>query len=640
MKHTSILFLLFSFGFCYAQTNSKPENPLFQIIENGKTGFINSTGQVIIQPAFRSAGDFSEGLAHARINGTYGYIDRTGNFLIQPQFDYAMPFSEGLALVYKAGVPFFINKKGEKEFESNFDDMGSFKNGRAVVRAKSGKQGYINKQGKLFIDTVYEVIKPFVSGLAVVWNPKQSQAGVIDTLGNFVIPFGKYAGISDYADGYFKAEIHADPSDSIKGYQYYSTIIDRTGKTVISVADKNYCRIAENVHCGLAQVYLSKRTKNKESYQGYINMKSEISINDTNYIYVNDFSGNRAFVQDKDQRYSMINTEGKIISQEKYHAVHDKGFRNGVTFVKDANWKWGMIDTNANYIIKPQFRFINDAGLIDDYFFFSEENTNEESDYEDLSGVALRDGTILIGPIMEEYDSKGFKDGLLKCVVGGRMMYFDKTGKKVWHAAEDKSKQIENLNIDFMNRGYFQAYSKPSKKDLGGFGGSGNIPKKNAGSDNFTPGVLSVIVRPEMKATVYGLYNGMKVFVANASGKEISFNAQDSRLYMKVQALNAKGEWKDIEYLPSSWCGNSYHTLTLEPKHHWNFIMPVYEGDLKTKLRVELKYLDPDHKPKDEDEEQKEITVYSNEFEGSVNEGQFWRIRKYYPQGLMDPYND
>ncbi|MBL7973292.1 MAG: hypothetical protein JNJ85_00170 [Candidatus Kapabacteria bacterium] len=108
---------------------------------------------------------------------------------------------------------------------------------------------------------------------------------------------------------------------------------------------------------------------------------------------------------------------------------------------------------------------------------------------------------------------------------------------------------------------------------------------------------------------------------------------------MKVQALNSKGEWKDIEYLPSSWCGNSYHTLTLNSKHYWTFLTPVYEGEFKTKLRIELKYIDPTDKS-EKRRDKNEITVYSNEYEGSINPGQFWNKREYYPSGLMDPYND
>lgn len=240
---------------------------------------------------------------------------------------------------------------------------------------------------------------------------------------------------------------------------------------------------------------------------------------------------------------------------------------------------------------------------------------------------------------MQEFNRNGFQNGLLTCMTNNKLTYINHEGKIIWQESDNKIKRLKNLNIDFMNRGYFYAYSKPNKKDIGGFGSSENIPKKITSISNFTPKSLSVSVRTEIRDTVFDDCNGITVFIANTSNKKIDFSAQDSRLYMKVQALNSKGEWKDIEYLPSSWCGNSYHTLTLESKNFWTFLTPIYEGDFKTKLRIELKYIDPKYKS-EKRRERKEITIYSNEYEGSINPGQFWRKQDYYPGGIMDPYND
>jgi len=66
---------------------------------DGKYGYINQTGNFIIQPQFEDADSFSEGLAAVRINGKYGYIDKTGQILIEPQFDHATEFMAGAALV-------------------------------------------------------------------------------------------------------------------------------------------------------------------------------------------------------------------------------------------------------------------------------------------------------------------------------------------------------------------------------------------------------------------------------------------------------------------------------------------------------------------------------------------------------------
>ena len=99
---------------------------------------------------------------------------------------------------------------------------------------------------------------------------------------------------------------------------------------------------------------------------------------------------------------------------------------------------------------------------------------------------------------------------------------------------------------------------------------------------------------------------------------------------MKLQAQNETGEWKDIEYLPSSWCGNSYHKIDLEPNAYWSFVIPEYRGAFQTKIRAELKYLDKANK--------QEKIIYSNAVDATVNPGQFWNKRTYHPSGIMDPY--
>lgn len=657
MRHFIILLFTVTFSVCQGQTTDRH---LFQIFENGKTGFINSTGQVVIEPTFLTAGEFSEGLASARINGTYGYIDETGKFVIQPQFDYATPFSEGLAVVYKDGQPFFINKQGQKSFQINFPAVGQFENGKAKVQTAPKKLGFIDKQGKLIIDTVFTRINSFVQGMAVVEGTnhhpyadseegikKNYEMGVIDSLGQFIIPYGKYEEINDFENGYFRVEIPAESWDTIDGYSKQTGFIAKNGRLILAKDHKNSCWIDGNINCGLAKMNLYKYWLPEEegtsyttekSYEGFINLKGEIVINDTTYESVKDFSDNRAFIENKDRNYFIIDTKGKIVSKDTFSRIVGDGFKNGIAFV-EKDGKYGMIDTNAIFLIKPQFEGIDEIGIINNYFFFSDWNQDKNSNYDKLYGIAKKDGSILLKPTMQEFNRNGFQNGLLTCLVNNKLTYINNEGKIIWQASDNKIKQLTNLNIDFMNRGYFYAYSKPNKKDIGGFGSSENIPKKNSSTDNFTPKTLSVSVRTEIRDTIFGDRNGITVFIANTSKKKIDFNAQDSRLYMKVQALNSKGEWKDIEYLPSSWCGNSYHTLTLEPKHFWTFLTPIYEGDFKTKLRVELKYIDPTDKS-EKRWERKEITIYSNEYEGSINPGQFWRKQDYYPGGIMDPYND
>ena len=72
---------------------------LVSIRENGKFGYINLDGQVVIEPQFDDTHFFSEGLAAVKIGNQWGFIDRMGKMVIKPQFDNAYFFSQGLAPV-------------------------------------------------------------------------------------------------------------------------------------------------------------------------------------------------------------------------------------------------------------------------------------------------------------------------------------------------------------------------------------------------------------------------------------------------------------------------------------------------------------------------------------------------------------
>src|SRR5690349_8159904 len=88
-----------------SQAQNKDSVGLFPIRQDGKWGYINRTGEVVIKPRFDDAWDFSEGLAYVREGARRGLIDKTGKMVIElQQVDFAGRFSEGLAPVQTGGI--------------------------------------------------------------------------------------------------------------------------------------------------------------------------------------------------------------------------------------------------------------------------------------------------------------------------------------------------------------------------------------------------------------------------------------------------------------------------------------------------------------------------------------------------------
>ena len=71
---------------------------------DGKWGFVNTEGTIVIEPQYTEAKSFSNGLAGVANNGMWGYINTDNVYRIPQQFTDCKPFSNGIAAVQENGV--------------------------------------------------------------------------------------------------------------------------------------------------------------------------------------------------------------------------------------------------------------------------------------------------------------------------------------------------------------------------------------------------------------------------------------------------------------------------------------------------------------------------------------------------------
>jgi len=75
--------------------------------------FIDMTGQVVIpNDGWDGASPFYEGLAAVRKDGKWGYINTSGEYVIEPKYNVARPFSCGVAIVSTEEEWFIIDAQG------------------------------------------------------------------------------------------------------------------------------------------------------------------------------------------------------------------------------------------------------------------------------------------------------------------------------------------------------------------------------------------------------------------------------------------------------------------------------------------------------------------------------------------------
>lgn len=76
------------------------EDGIIAVCQDGKWGFVNTSGEMIIKPAYEEARSFSNGLAAVCVDGKWGYIDRNNTVVIGCTFLAADYFNEnGSAMV-------------------------------------------------------------------------------------------------------------------------------------------------------------------------------------------------------------------------------------------------------------------------------------------------------------------------------------------------------------------------------------------------------------------------------------------------------------------------------------------------------------------------------------------------------------
>ncbi len=162
-----------------------------------KWRFIDKNDRVVLPGEYEEAYSFSEGLAAVKINGKYGFIDKTGRLVIPAKYDSGFVFLEGLAAVKLNDKYGFIDKNDKIVIPFLYEAASKFSEGLACVKT-AGKEGYIDKTGKLVIPAIFESANIFREGMA---NVKiNGKWGYIDKRGEFIIP-AKYDGSSRFESG-------------------------------------------------------------------------------------------------------------------------------------------------------------------------------------------------------------------------------------------------------------------------------------------------------------------------------------------------------------------------------------------------------------------------------------------------------
>lgn len=340
----------------YAQST---DPKLIPFEADGKWGYIDSKGKVIIQPRFDEAQKFSEGLALVDIGLNSGFIDESGRFAIEPKFRCGFGFAEGLAPVAEdcESLWGYIDKTGKYVIQPRFEWAGKYSEGMAKVLLAPKpdapgilKTGYINKAGVLVIPAKYGWAESFSSGFALIaadspsssekfGNEYFNERAFIDKTGTLATPFFKSA--ESFSEGLAPVEI-----DSLWGF------IDTKGKLVIKPEYDFVLRGFEN---GFAAVNC---VNDKIAFINKVGRK----LTGCEFSEAFPFSEGLASVQVPNKGFGFINTKGRFVIAPKFSFADS--FYNGLAKVR-VNRKGvvyeGFIDHKGRYVIGLKKRSSEDT---------------------------------------------------------------------------------------------------------------------------------------------------------------------------------------------------------------------------------------------------------------------------------------
>lgn len=152
--------LQFSDGYCAVRVGSK-------------WGFIDSTLEMVISPMAIEKEDmyFSNDRVKIKMNGKYGFMNPKGEIIVKPEYEFAMQFGDnGLAPVMKNGKYGYINLDGKIiiPLENNYAKSFSYNYG--ALKKDSEKYAILDNKGNIITGYDFDEVVPQENGTIKVRN--------------------------------------------------------------------------------------------------------------------------------------------------------------------------------------------------------------------------------------------------------------------------------------------------------------------------------------------------------------------------------------------------------------------------------------------------------------------------------------
>ena len=379
----------------------KPFSEGFACVKkNGKYGYINRLGEIVIDFVYKDAFPFEGSIARVvcctdERENYYALINRKGELITNYKWNIIRNFHEGFAAAMDNEIEndnrwTFINEEGKPISKNRYYEVGNFNNGIAgidffrntgIIIGEKQYQGVITKDGSVEKKnplTGDHIVIP--SSFQDAWFPKEGllaikkdgKFGFANEYFNIIIP-NKFTKVESFSNGWGKVWQNKywafiDKKGRFFGKiqsSYYDLAIQLKQKLFIVEKNEKWGIIALNGNIILPINY----NYFKPSRTNFFNYPSDfekgnfdfiIFSNDTCHtIYCTYNDEIRAGFESvvicedsiavkKDGKYGFIGKDGRNITPIIYQNL--KPFKNGFAALQKEN-KWGLIDIEGNIVL-------------------------------------------------------------------------------------------------------------------------------------------------------------------------------------------------------------------------------------------------------------------------------------------------
>lgn len=351
---------------CSGGGNGRSEIKLIPVKSGKNYQYIDREGNIIINPQFKEATVFSDGMALIKTSGDepkFGYIKEDGKISLS-NYKEATVFSEGLAwVVSENAAPIAINTQGEIKITlQDAQKVRIFSEGLSafnIMEDNGQKWGFVNKEGVVKINPQFSEVGDFSNGKCAVKN-EDGEYGYIDKTGKIII---SHQFTNAFPFFYGKAIVY---SDSKAG------LINEEGKYIVNP------QFEEMSYDG--DKFLIKQ----DDKWGWCNDEGTIIIN-PQFEKASNFNGSNLAPVKMGKRWAYINAEGKTEINPQFDFALP--YNGNIAAVLSGS-KFGFIDKEGKFCINPQFEKISPDFIL--YLLGGSKYRKVETDYFNIESIARR----------------------------------------------------------------------------------------------------------------------------------------------------------------------------------------------------------------------------------------------------------